>query len=198
MKKIFDIIGIAAGALMSISGLVVFGKTHGYSSGSYSYGGDAYTGIQNAAADAANNALYGNLILITFAGCLLLFMGLAIIACFGRLYIIDGGEFKKPDIKVPEMKKPDIKMPDIKMPEVFKNNEQADMELASALDAQKASVAKTAPVKEIVIDTENPDATPEPVVAPEPAPVQAPEPALVVEPVQEPAPIEVEAEQVTE
>lgn len=175
MKKIFDIIGIAAGALMSISGLVVFGKTHGYSSGSYSYGGDAYTGIQNAAADAANNALYGNLILITFAGCLLLFMGFAIIACFGRLYIIDGGEFKKPDIKVPEMKKPDIKMP-----EVFTSNAQPDVELASALDAQKASVAKTAPVKEIVIESEAPEA--------------APDPALVVEPVQEVAPIEVEVE----
>ncbi len=47
--------GILSGILSVIFGFVMLGKNVGYSESSSVYGGDAYTGIQNAAAQTANN-----------------------------------------------------------------------------------------------------------------------------------------------
>lgn len=51
----FPIGGIISGILSIIFGIIMFSKDIGYYEASYSYGGDAYTGIQNAAAQTANN-----------------------------------------------------------------------------------------------------------------------------------------------
>ena len=51
----FPIGGIISGILSIIFGIIMFGKKIGYYESSSSYGGDAYTGIQNAAAQTANN-----------------------------------------------------------------------------------------------------------------------------------------------
>ncbi len=55
MKKICAFVLLAAGLLAIILGCVCFGKDDGSWERSYTYGGDAYTGIQNAAAQTANN-----------------------------------------------------------------------------------------------------------------------------------------------
>ena len=59
-KKInfFNILGIIPGILSIIFGIKVNGHYSGVSTSHITYGGDAYTGIQNAAADAANNIRY--------------------------------------------------------------------------------------------------------------------------------------------
>lgn len=51
----FPIGGIISGILSVIFGIIMFGKDVGYYEASSAYGGDAYTGIQNAAAQTANN-----------------------------------------------------------------------------------------------------------------------------------------------
>lgn len=51
----FPIGGIISGILSVIFGIIMFAKDVGYYESSSSYGGDAYTGIQNAAAQTANN-----------------------------------------------------------------------------------------------------------------------------------------------
>lgn len=51
----FPIGGIISGILSVIFGISMFGKEVGYHENSSMYGGDAYTGIQNAAAQTANN-----------------------------------------------------------------------------------------------------------------------------------------------
>ena len=58
MKKIRKLILLAAGVLAIILGIVSFGKDAGSYESNLSYGGDAYTGIQNASAQAANNTMY--------------------------------------------------------------------------------------------------------------------------------------------
>lgn len=49
------VLGMISGVLSIIFGFVVMGSPTGYWESSSSYGGDAYTGIQNAAAQTANN-----------------------------------------------------------------------------------------------------------------------------------------------
>ena len=51
----FPIGGIISGILSVIFGIIMFGKSIGSYESASSYGGDAYTGIQNAAAQTANN-----------------------------------------------------------------------------------------------------------------------------------------------
>ncbi len=82
-RKVYNIIGQIAGAVSAICGFVLlcFDAGHG---ASYSfYGGDAYTGIQNAAAQTANNVRY--LAEITKFGfsILLIALGVAIFCYFG-------------------------------------------------------------------------------------------------------------------
>ena len=55
MKKFKLIVLLATGILSIILGIVCFGMDEGYYESSYTYGGDAYTGIQNASAQSANN-----------------------------------------------------------------------------------------------------------------------------------------------
>lgn len=52
---LFPIIGMFSGILSFVFGLVLWAKDTGVRCYSESYGGDAYTGIQNAAADTASN-----------------------------------------------------------------------------------------------------------------------------------------------
>ena len=56
--KLLKIFGIVLGILSLVLAFVLFDQSVGYTEGSYSYGGDAYTGIQNAAAQTANNLVY--------------------------------------------------------------------------------------------------------------------------------------------
>ena len=70
-KKYFSIAGIVAGAYSIIMSLQVNGAETGYWESSMTYGGDAYTGIQNAAAQSANNIIYlGDMIQIGLAALL--------------------------------------------------------------------------------------------------------------------------------
>ena len=55
MKKTISIIGAAAGALSVCFSFYILSLDTGSWVGSVQYGGDAYTGIQNAAATTANN-----------------------------------------------------------------------------------------------------------------------------------------------
>ena len=83
-----SVIGMLSGVLSIILGFMA----SGYSIGSFeletSYGGDAYTGIQNAAAQTANNVR--DLAKIVRFGCssLLIVIGIALI-CFFTLKIFN-------------------------------------------------------------------------------------------------------------
>lgn len=55
MKKLSNIVGIISGMISIVFSFVVKGMSIGYYEQNYTYGGDAYTGIQNASAQAANN-----------------------------------------------------------------------------------------------------------------------------------------------
>lgn len=68
--------------LSAVLGLITYGLSTGSYETSLSYGGDAYTGIQNAAAQSANNMLYASEIMRFGFGSLLLVLGLFIIAFF--------------------------------------------------------------------------------------------------------------------
>ena len=57
-KKFIDISGLVVGFVAILLGACVHGMKTGSFESSYQYGGDAYTGIQNAAAQNANNIKY--------------------------------------------------------------------------------------------------------------------------------------------
>lgn len=96
-KKLLKIFGIALGALTIILAIVIFTQNVGYYESSYSYGGDAYTGIQNAAAQTANNVKYVGEMIRFAMGSMMLVMGLAML--LGSLCI--RVEKKKPAPQVP-------------------------------------------------------------------------------------------------
>lgn len=81
---IASIIGILSGALSIILGFIVIGYSDGYYESALSYGGDAYTGIQNAAAQTANNVEDLAAIAKFGVSSLLIVVGIAI-ACFFAL-----------------------------------------------------------------------------------------------------------------
>lgn len=56
--QIVSIIGVASGILSIIFSFAVLCFNTGYAEMDVSYGGDAYTGMQNASAQAANNIKY--------------------------------------------------------------------------------------------------------------------------------------------
>ena len=89
LKLIACIIGIVSGLLSAVLGLITYGMSTGSYESSLSYGGDAYTGIQNAAAQSANNMLYASEIIRFGFGSLLLVLGLFIIALFAFLLFKD-------------------------------------------------------------------------------------------------------------
>lgn len=81
-RKILSITLFAISALSFIFAIVCFSADAGYWVSSKSYGGDAYTGIQNAAAQTANNLTYLTENINTFTG--LFFIIIAVtLAAFG-------------------------------------------------------------------------------------------------------------------
>lgn len=78
---IVSIIGAASGILSVVLGFILMTFSDGYYESSQSYGGDAYTGIQNAAAQTANNVEDLAAIVKFGASSLLIVAGIAI-ACF--------------------------------------------------------------------------------------------------------------------
>ncbi len=76
----FPLGGIASGILSIIFGIIMLGKDVGSYEYSEAYGGDAYTGIQNAAAQTANNVK--NLSEITKNGFAFLLIAIGLIAIF--------------------------------------------------------------------------------------------------------------------
>lgn len=79
MKKITSIVGAASGLLSVIFSFYILSMDAGSTENSFSYGGDAYTGIQNAAAQTANNVHYLNDILQFGFFAVLLVAGLALL-----------------------------------------------------------------------------------------------------------------------
>ena len=75
---------IVVGILAIILAIVCFSKDVGNTSLGYSYGGDAYTGIQNAAAQTANNVLYLTRIVRFGFSSVLLVLGLGMVASGAR------------------------------------------------------------------------------------------------------------------
>ncbi len=83
-SKVISIIGILSGIVSVIVGIFTMRGDIGVYVASKSYGGDAYTGIQNAAADTANNIRELALSINYSFGWLLIVLGIAI-ACYFAL-----------------------------------------------------------------------------------------------------------------
>ena len=77
--KLLKIFGICLGVLAIIFAAVVFSGGVGYYEANEAYGGDAYTGIQNAAAQSANNIMYVGETVQIALGCFLLLQGLVML-----------------------------------------------------------------------------------------------------------------------
>ena len=75
---------IVVGILAIILAIVCFSMDVGNTSLGYSYGGDAYTGIQNASAQTANNIFYLTRIARFGFSSILLVLGLGMIATGSR------------------------------------------------------------------------------------------------------------------
>lgn len=82
MKLVMNAMGAFSGILSIIFGIIVASINTGFYTSIGSYGGDAYTGIQNAAAYTAKNVLQTNRILETGLCFILIVIGLAIISYF--------------------------------------------------------------------------------------------------------------------
>ncbi len=82
-KMICSIAGAVGGFISIILGFVVSGMSTGSWESNTSYGGDAYTGIQNAAAQTANNVQDLAEILKTGMSSALIIFGIAMICYFG-------------------------------------------------------------------------------------------------------------------
>lgn len=80
MKKSKSILLIVAGGISILLGLICFARNVGYPETRSIYGGDAYTGIQNAAAKTATNVVLLSQTVKFGFGSLLLVGGLALIA----------------------------------------------------------------------------------------------------------------------
>lgn len=78
-KKLLKIFGLILGVVTIVLSIVVFCRNVGYYESSVSYGGDAYTGIQNAAAQTANNVKYVGEMIRFALGAQMLVMGLAMV-----------------------------------------------------------------------------------------------------------------------
>ena len=78
-KTPLKIFGIILGVITIILAICVFDMSVGSYEGTYSYGGDAYTGIQNAAAQTANNVKYVGEMLRFALGSQMLVTGLAML-----------------------------------------------------------------------------------------------------------------------
>lgn len=79
-RDLFLIGGAISGVISVIFGIVMSFKTAGFLGSMREYGGDAYTGIQNAAAQTANNVLF--LGVITRSGCSFILVSMGLISAF--------------------------------------------------------------------------------------------------------------------
>lgn len=86
MKKICNIGGVVSGIISIIFSFVMLGMDNGSYESNLAYGGDAYTGIQNASAQAANNIMdLADIVSMGMFAFLLVF-GIALICFFvGRI-----------------------------------------------------------------------------------------------------------------
>ena len=101
MKKSYaSIAGMIAGAISVLCSLVVFTADKGSTVSYQSYGGDAYTGIQQAGAHAANNICDLANICSMGLGLILLALGLIAICYFLHQYLEDVKEEKNDGQKV--------------------------------------------------------------------------------------------------
>ncbi|MBO4893736.1 MAG: hypothetical protein J5562_02330 [Clostridia bacterium] len=82
MKKFSNIVGIISGFISVVFSFVVKGMSIGSYERNYTYGGDAYTGIQNASAQTANNVQELADLVRTGIFAFLLVFGLALICFF--------------------------------------------------------------------------------------------------------------------
>ena len=78
MKNGIAVALLFVGLISVILGIVCFSMENGSKEFYYSYGGDAYTGMQQAAAQGANNGYYGNNILCLGFGSVLTVAGMVI------------------------------------------------------------------------------------------------------------------------
>lgn len=90
-KKMLWVIGIIDGAASVVLGIITMCRTSGFYPDTKSYGGDAYTGIQNAAAYTAKNVNYLSDIVKFGLGAFLIVFGVALICCFLEK-LADNGE----------------------------------------------------------------------------------------------------------
>ena len=97
LKLISSILIIATGALMFIMGISDAFYCGGYYVSHKSYGGDAYTGIQNAAADTANNIESVGGLIADVANASMFFLGLLLIAL--GLFLLGKAIYQKSLIK---------------------------------------------------------------------------------------------------
>ncbi|WP_034451153.1 hypothetical protein [Butyrivibrio sp. AE2032] len=87
MKKISNIAGIISGIISIVFSFVIKSMSAGSYERSQTYGGDAYTGIQNASAQAANNVKDLTLLVQSGIFAFLLVFGIALICFFlSRLF----------------------------------------------------------------------------------------------------------------
>ncbi len=93
--------GIVVGAISVIQSFIIGSHATGSHVTNSTYGGDAYTGIQNAAAAGARNAEITNDILVQGFSAILLVLGLALICYFVMklLASIEGREPEKHEAK---------------------------------------------------------------------------------------------------
>ncbi len=82
MRLVINAMGVFSGIVSIIMGVIISCKYCGNYAYSNSYGGDAYTGIQNAAADTANNVLASNRIITDGLCFICVSIGLAVIFYF--------------------------------------------------------------------------------------------------------------------
>ena len=91
-RKICCLCGAATGVISIILGIIAACLKTGVKEQAFSYGGDAYTGIQNAAAQTATNVHYLANIIRFGISSLLIIAGLALIFLFGAKLFKKCGE----------------------------------------------------------------------------------------------------------
>jgi hypothetical protein len=101
MKKTGYIGGIISGIISIVLSFVVNGMDTGSWSLYYEYGGDAYTGIQNSSAQAANNLGYLTELVQTGMFAFLLVFGIALVSFFIIQLTKEKQLFTKIDTKTP-------------------------------------------------------------------------------------------------
>ena len=91
--KLISMIGIIGGIVSLVFSATVFTLDTGSYVSNNSYGGDAYTGIQNAGAAAARNIMYLSKIVQTGLGALLAVIGIHMI-CIYTLKLMNNSQVK--------------------------------------------------------------------------------------------------------